>query len=164
MQQFNDKPNFKLLLHIKPSARASILGSILYPEIAGDIWFYETEYGVLVVCDIEGLPNTNHPCQNQFALHIHEGSSCSGNNIGPFASAGEHYNPNNCPHPQHAGDLPPLINANGNAFSVVLTNKFTVNEIIDKTVIIHLLNDDFKTQPSGNSGAKIACGEIKLYN
>ena len=42
----------------------------------------------------------------------------------------------------------------------VLINKFTVNEIIGRTVIIHSQPDDFTTQPSGNSGKKIACGEI----
>ena len=41
----------------------------------------------------------------------------------------------------------------------VLINKFTVNEIIGRTVIIHSQPDDFTTQPSGNSGKKIACGE-----
>lgn len=42
-----------------------------------------------------------------------------------------------------------------------MTDRFTVNEVIGKTVIIHLHPDDFATQPSGNSGEKIACGVIK---
>ena len=43
----------------------------------------------------------------------------------------------------------------------VLLNKFSINEIIGKTVIIHDMPDDFTTQPSGNSGTKIACGVIQ---
>lgn len=43
----------------------------------------------------------------------------------------------------------------------VLTNRFNIEEIIGKVVIIHDKPDDFVTQPSGNSGTKIACGEIK---
>ncbi|MBR1884477.1 MAG: superoxide dismutase family protein, partial [Clostridia bacterium] len=42
----------------------------------------------------------------------------------------------------------------------VLVDKFKINDIIGKTVIIHDGTDDFKTQPSGNAGSKIACGEI----
>lgn len=45
----------------------------------------------------------------------------------------------------------------------VLTNRFNIEEIIGKVVIIYDKPDDFVTQPSGNSGTKIACGEIKKY-
>ena len=67
-----------------------------------------------------------------------------------------------CPHPFHAGDFPPLLENNGYAYSKFLTNKFKISEIIGKVIIIHDLPDDFTTQPSGNSGTKIACGVI--YN
>ena len=46
----------------------------------------------------------------------------------------------------------------GNA---VVTDRFTISDIIGRTVVIHKSPDDFTTQPSGNAGAKIACGEIK---
>ena len=64
-------------------------------------------------------------------------------------------------HPYHAGDLPPLFGSGGVAVSVFLTDRFHLEDIIGKTVIIHSSPDDFTTQPSGNAGAKIACGEIK---
>lgn len=157
-------PNFETFLNLKPNAKAEIKGSMFYPKIQGDVWFYQTEYGVLVVADIEGLPNLDGNCNNPiFAFHIHNGSRCSGNDDDPFANVGTHYNPHNCLHPQHAGDLPPLFSANGNAFLAVLTSRFNVYEVIGKTVIIHFSPDDFTTQPSGNSGVKIACGEIKAY-
>ena len=57
--------------------------------------------------------------------------------------------------------MPPLFWNNGYAFQMFLTDRFTVKEIIGKTVIIHDNADDFTTQPSGNSGEKIACGVIE---
>ncbi|MBQ7797798.1 MAG: superoxide dismutase family protein [Clostridia bacterium] len=160
----NINPNFESLFNRRPQARAIINGSTLYPSIKGDIWFYNTEYGVLIVAHIEGLPNPIGRCNSPiFALHIHEGNSCTGNTSDPFANAGTHYNPNACPHPYHAGDLPPLFGVNGNAFSATLTNRFDINDIIGKTIIIHSSSDDFRTQPAGNSGTKIACGEIQRY-
>ena len=84
-----------------------------------------------------------------------------GNAEDEFANAGSHYNPTNCLHPYHAGDLPPLIENNGHAYMSVLLNNFKIKDIIGKVVIIHDSTDDFKSQPSGNSGKKIACGKIK---
>ncbi len=161
----NNIPDFQSLFNIRPQARAKINGSILYPTIDGDVWFYNAGSAVLVVVDVEGLPNPPTRCSSPiFALHIHEGGNCSGNSTDPFYDAGMHYNPNNCLHPYHSGDLPTLFGVNGNAFLATLTNRFSINEIIGKTIIIHSSPDDFKTQPSGNSGTKIACGEIKKFN
>lgn len=58
-------------------------------------------------------------------------------------------------------NLPPLIENNGYAYMSVLTNKFKIENIIGKVIIIHDPSDDFTTQPSGNSGTKIACGKIE---
>lgn len=145
-----------------PDALALIGGSEKYPSIRGRVRFYQTFSGVIVMSEITGLPQSNEPCKNPvFAFHIHSGSLCKGNADDPFSDAGTHYNPSGCPHPYHAGDLSPLFGANGKAFSAFLTDRFTVREIIGKTVIIHSRPDDFKTQPSGNAGEKIACGEIR---
>lgn len=145
-----------------PDATAEIFGNNNFPEIEGTMCFYQTDKGVLAGVEISGLPSSDDVCKSPvFALHIHEGSSCTGNANDSFANVMSHYNPRNCPHPYHAGDLPPLFGANGYAFSVFLTDRFTVNEIMGKTVIIHSDPDDFTTQPSGNAGTKIACGVIK---
>lgn len=157
----NSFPDFSGLLSQMPNAVAKVKGSVVYPKIKGEVWFYQTDYGVLVVADIEGLPVLADKCKSPiFAFHIHEGSSCTGNQQDPFFNVGKHYNPNNCMHPFHAGDLPPLFGTNGNAFSAVLTDRFNLEEIIGKSVVIHSSFDDFKSQPAGNSGIKIACGEI----
>lgn len=63
-------------------------------------------------------------------------------------------------HPNHAGDLPPLLSAGGYAKMTVLTGRFRVDEIVGRTLVIHNGVDDFTGQPSGNSGKKIACGII----
>lgn len=88
------------------------------------------------------------------------GNSCTGNSNDEFADAKMHYNPTNCPHPYHTGDLLPLIENNGYSYIRVFVNKFNLNDIIGKVIIIHDMPDDFASQPSGNSGTKIACGEI----
>lgn len=89
------------------------------------------------------------------------GSSCTGNDEDEFANAKTHFNPTKCSHPFHIGDLPPLIENNGYAYMSVLINKFKIQDILGKVLIIHDMPDDFSTQPSGNSGTKIACGKIE---
>ena len=142
-------------------AIANIKGSNAYPNLHGRVILKQEEYGVIVTAEIYGLPVNNTKCSsNIFGFHIHEGDSCTGNINDPFVNAKSHYNPNNCQHPAHAGDLPPLFGNDGYAYLSFLTNRFSLNEVLGKTIIIHDKPDDFTSQPSGNSGNKIACGEI----
>lgn len=151
------------VLYGKPQAAASIMGSESYPDISGTVWFYQTNKGVIVCTEVSGLPHSGEPCQTRiFGFHIHTGSHCEGNMDDPFAQAMSHYDPHGCEHPHHAGDLPPLFGNSGTALSLFLTDRFSVEEVIGKTVIIHDHPDDFTTQPSGNSGTKIACGTIQV--
>ena len=152
----------EILANKKPDAKASVKGSPEYNKINGTVEFFQTKYGTLVKVKIKGLPSSKEKCKSPvFAFHIHSGSKCSGNEKDPFADALTHYNPDNCKHPYHAGDLPPLFGNDGYAYMEFLTDRFRVNEVIGKTVIIHSNPDDFMTQPSGNAGMKIACGIIK---
>ncbi len=151
------------ILNIKkrPYAFAKIKGNNDYPQINGIVYFYKVQASVLVLIQLNGLPVSDDICKNPiFAVHIHNGGSCTGDNSDPFADAMAHYNPKNCVHPYHAGDLPPIFGVNGLGFSAFLTNRFAAKEVIGKTIIIHSKPDDFTTQPSGNSGRKIACGVI----
>lgn len=143
-----------------PDAQAEIKGAPSNPDILGLVSFYQLQKGVLVTAEISNLPIGGECDLGVFGFHIHLGNSCTGNESDPFADAKTHYNPYSCPHPYHAGDLPPLFGNNGYAYMTVLTNRFTVDEIMGKTVIIHDRPDDFTTQPAGNSGNKIACGVI----
>lgn len=146
----------------KPVAMAKISGSREYGTINGKVDFYDTYGGTIVIVQIQGIPKELG--NGFFGFHIHEGGSCTGNMDNPFADAGQHYNPENKPHPEHAGDLPPLLGSNGNAWMMVYTDRFYPEDVIGKAVIIHSKPDDFRTQPSGDSGEKIACGEIKEWD
>ena len=81
--------------------------------------------------------------------------------ISPFDQVGSHYTPTSQPHPDHAGDLPPLFSTFGYAWTIFYDGRVSINEIIGKSIIIHSNKDDFTPQPSGNSGKKIACGVIQ---
>ncbi len=137
-----------------PHAAAQIKGGAQTPQVTGEVRFYQECGAVLVVADISGMPTGE---TGFFALHIHEGNSCGGEG---FAQTNGHYNPSGAAHPDHAGDLPPLMRCGERAFLAVRTDRFCVQEIIGKTVVIHGGPDDFHTQPAGNAGTKIACGEI----
>ena len=146
----------------KPNSAADISGGENYPRIRGRVIFRQQKNGVLVTADIYGLPTGETGCDSGvFGFHIHEGEDCGSNGQEPFSNTKGHYNPGDCPHPYHAGDLPPLFENDGYAYMSFLTNRFTATEIIGRTVVIHLKPDDFHSQPSGNSGEKIACGVIK---
>lgn len=143
------------------NAKANIKGGKLYPQINGVVYFNQTKRGVLITSEIYNLPTFKENCKyGIYGFHIHTGTSCTGDEEDEFKDALTHYNPNNCSHPNHAGDLPPLFENNGYAYMSFLTNRFKVKDIIGKVIIIHDMPDDFRTNPSGNSGKKIACGKI----
>ncbi len=138
-----------MFTNIFSSAKAHIKGGKKYPKIDGTVTFKEIKNGILVTAKINGLPQSNNNCIGRFfGFHIHEGTSCSGNLSDEFANVKSHLNSTNCPHPFHIGDLPPLIENNGYAYMSVLINKFKINDIIGKVIIIHDSPDDFTSQPS----------------
>jgi len=136
------------------SAVANIKGGEKAPTLCGRVKFEQMGSYVLVSAKIKGLPQNG--C-GFFGFHIHEGDSCDGSD---FSDTGSHYNPTDGLHPTHAGDLPPLMFCNGGACMTVATDRFTVKDIIGRTVVIHSMPDDFTSQPAGNAGTKIACGVI----
>lgn len=160
--QSNTKSYASKLFQGRLSAIAQIQGSSQYPALHGTVSFYPTLRGTLVAAELFGLPSSSDPCQSPvLGFHIHSGKSCTGDESDPFKNADGHYNPKNCAHPFHAGDLPPLFSNGGYAWMCVLTNRVKLKELIGRTVIVHSAPDDFTTQPSGNSGEKIACGVIR---
>lgn len=138
-----------------PRAIAWIRGGSGYSGIRGTVKFFQRRDGTLVQAEVKGLPQTE---TGFFAFHIHEGETCGGEG---FSDTGGHFNPSGAAHPNHAGDLPPLLADHGIACMKLLTGRFCAEEVIGKTVVIHAGPDDFHTQPSGNAGAKIACGVIR---
>ncbi len=94
------------------------------------------------------------------------GNISQNNNTGMMPGQGMnnmmgHFNPGGMSHPFHAGDFPPLLSNQGYAWTAFFDRRFTIDEIIGKTVVIHSRPDDFSSQPSGNSGNPLACGEIR---
>ena len=138
-----------------PDAVAQIRGGIEAPQLSGCVEFCQENGCVLIVARISGLPESE---TGFFGFHIHQGENCSG---ADFSGTGSHYNPMDQMHPVHAGDLPPLLACRGIAYLSVKTDRFSVDEIIGRTVVIHSDPDDFHSQPAGNSGKKIACGVIR---
>ena len=138
-----------------PDAAAYIAGGPDAPQLRGNALFFQKGNHVLVEVHVSGLPNNETAF---FGLHIHEGGSCGGTG---FSGTGSHYNPAKTVHPVHEGDLPPLLRCNGGAFLQVRTDRFRVEDVIGKTVVIHSNPDDFTSQPAGNAGSKIACGLIE---
>ena len=151
-----------ILLNRKPEAWAEIRGSAKYPAIQGEVMLYPLWRGTLVIATISGLPEGTKPCGEKFfGFHIHEGEHCTGNAEDPFADTGLHWNPYECGHPEHAGDFPVLMESSGYALEIFYTDRFYPEEVIGRTAVIHDMPDDFRSQPSGDSGQKIACGMIQ---
>lgn len=147
-----------LLRYNEPQAEAWIRGNAQNPQLNGVVRFYQTPYaGVLIEAEIFGLPdNTALNPSGFYAMHIHENGDCSM----PFDKTGAHYNPTNEPHPEHAGDLLPLLGNQGYAWLSFFDRRFQIPAIRGRSVIIHQMRDDFTTQPSGAAGEKIGCGVI----
>lgn len=139
----------------KPDAVAWIHDNAQYPELFGNVFFIRMPSGgVIITAEVIGLPQTS----GFLGMHIHEIGDCTL----PFDKTGNHYNPARMEHPMHAGDLPPLLNNNGYAYISFYDARFTVKDVIGKSIIIHSRRDDFTSQPSGDAGDKIGCGVIKV--
>lgn len=141
-----------------PDATAIIRGGSAYPEISGVANFYYVRSGIGLMVEVElaNLPNSISYAPRFLGMHIHENGNCRDN----FAYTGMHYNPRNAVHPYHLGDFPSILNSNGYAYLVFYDSFITLDDIAGRSIIIHSKQDDFTTQPSGDSGDKIACGII----
>ncbi len=141
----------------RPRAMAWVQGNASHPQISGLVKFYDAPYGgTLVEAEIFGLPK-DAPSGTFFGMHIHQYGDCSDQ----FQHTGDHFNPTGMMHPQHAGDLPPLLGNQGYAWTAFFDRRFRISDILNRSVVIHSQRDDFTTQPAGDSGTKIACGVIR---
>ncbi|MGH8733857.1 MAG: superoxide dismutase family protein [Burkholderiales bacterium] len=145
----------KATASLQPTKGSSVKGTVSF-EQRGD--------KVRVSANVSGLrPN------GEFGFHIHEAGDCSS---GDGMSAKGHFNPLGKPHgspnssERHAGDMPMLrADSGGNAKLDTELDTITVapgpTSIVGRGLIVHADPDDFKTQPTGNAGARLACGVIK---
>ena len=131
-------------------------------QTGGKVSFTASGDRVRVVAKVTGLSQGMH------GFHIHEKGDCS---AADAMSAGGHFNPTNKPHgnpaagDHHGGDMPMLeADAAGNASLDVTLDTVTLDRstdsIVGRAVVVHKDPDDYKTQPTGNSGARVACGVI----
>ena len=146
-----------------PSATAS-LQPTKGNKTAGTIKFTQSGDKVRVAGEVTGLrPGQEH------GFHIHEAGDCSS---GDGMSTKGHFNPQSKPHghpstaQRHAGDMPALkADANGTAKIDATLDIITVSagptSVVGKGLIVHASPDDYKTQPTGNAGARLACAVIQ---
>lgn len=149
----------EILRNGRPDAMAWVTGNRENPQLSGLVKFYLTPYeGILIEAEIFGLPDRKTKgSTDYYAMHIHENGDCTP----PFDKTGEHYTRDGEKHPQHTGDLIPLMGNQGYAWTAFYDKRVRIQEIMGRSVIIHAMPDDFTTQPSGNSGTKIGCGVIR---
>lgn len=144
-------------------ARAEVEGGPLAPQLRATVEFRRGPNGTLVLVRARGLPpyQPGMPPIGPHGFHIHEGGSCEvGDPERPFQAAGGHWNPDEQPHGNHAGDFPVLFSYGGRAWLSFFTDRFAPEQPIGRTVIIHRHPDDYRTQPDGAAGPRLACGVI----
>jgi Cu-Zn family superoxide dismutase len=132
-------------------------------SVTGTVTFTKVDGGVKVVADLQGLTPGKH------GIHIHECGDCS---AADGTSAGGHFNPMGMNHGapmdamRHEGDMGNILaDATGKAHLEYVDKDIAfegVTSIIGRSVIVHKNEDDLKTQPTGNAGARVACGVIGI--
>lgn len=149
-----------------PATAEALLAPTTGSNASGTVKFIEGD-GVLIEASVTGLAPGRH------GFHIHDKGDCSAPDA---TSAGGHFNPDGMPHgdpakgDHHLGDMPMLVaDANGNAKLETILQGLGISgggqgsgkgNIVGRSVIVHAAPDDFTTQPTGNSGARVACGVI----
>ena len=150
---------------------------LLTPQgvLAGSAKLQAVQGGVEMTLEVAGMAPGTH------GFHIHEKGECgpstdaSGKTVA-FGAAGGHFDPYNTqthghpgqsPHEVHAGDTPNLVvNASGQGTLRYTNTSVTLtpgaNSIAGRSLEVHESQDDYKTNPAGNSGPRIACGVILM--
>jgi len=142
----------KATAKLEPRSGNTVIGTVSFTKVGDD---------VQVIADIQNLKPGKH------GFHIHEKGDCSAMD---GSSAGGHFNPTHQHHggttgtERHAGDLGNIEADASGKVHIDMKGKWDLNgenSIIGKSIVVHEKEDDLKTDPSGNSGARIACGVIQ---
>ncbi len=146
-------------------------------EVRGEAQFEQAGMGVRVTVQVSGLTPGMH------GLHVHEFGRCTPgvdpaeNKVVPFGGAGGHFDPGGSKNHDsptagnkygHGGDLPMLeVGADGTGKATFTTSKISLtgmNGVLNRSIVIHAGMDDYKSDPSGKSGARERCGVILRNN
>ena len=151
-----------VIMPAKPVAQAT-LESRSGSQVKGVVSFYRSGDATLVQADVTGLTPGEH------GFHVHESGDCSAPDA---ASAKGHFNPHGMRHghhhhaERHVGDLPNLVaDAQGRAVYKAEVKGLSLaagaDGIVGRSVVVHADPDDYRSQPAGNSGRRVACGVIQ---
>ncbi len=141
----------------RPALIGLLSGGLGHEDINGTAAVFWLPDAVWLEAQFDGLP-----ASEVFGFHIHDGTVCTAEN--GFSDAGSHLDL--CGegvwcgrHPYHAGDLPPVFSdGDGAAVFGVYLDRARIEDISGKTIVLHSRPDDFRSQPAGDSGIRIACG------
>ena len=147
----------EITVNIEPRSNSNISGEAVFTEENGE---------VTMTVNVSGLTEGQH------AIHLHEKADCSSDDA---TSAGGHWNPTMEDHGKwgegeyHRGDIGNFdVDAEGNGSITFTTDQWCIDcedeqkNIVGKSVMIHEGADDFSSQPSGDAGARVGCGEITM--
>ena len=144
----------------------AVLASASGSRVSGKLTLAPMGDGVHISGEVGGLP-----ANAQSGFHVHEKGDCSAVDA---TSAGAHFNPAASQHGRagtathHAGDMDNLVSDASGVAKVnmhlrgVTLGGGAANDIAGRAVIVHAAPDDYHTQPTGNAGARVACGVIKV--
>ena len=144
----------------------AVLASASGSRVSGKLTLAPMGDGVHISGEVGGLP-----ANAQSGFHVHEKGDCSAVDA---TSAGAHFNPAASQHGRagtathHAGDMDNLVSDASGVAKVnmhlrgVTLGGGAANDIAGRAVIVHAAPDDYRTQPTGNAGARVACGVIKV--
>ena len=151
-----------LLAQASASPTASATLKDAKGKAVGTAQLTQTPHGVLISVDLHGLKAGAH------AIHLHEIGKCDAPD---FKSAGGHFNPTKKSHGfmvaegAHAGDMPNIdVPANGKLKAELLAADATLDNLLDQdgaALVVHAKADDYKSQPAGDAGDRVACGVIE---
>lgn len=152
----DNPPPVHAIARIEPASGSGVTGRAVFTVDGAKVRLELT---------VEGLSAGPH------AVHLHENGDCS---AADASSAGGHWNPSASQHgqwgqdPFHRGDIGNLVPGdNGTATLTMTTDLWKVGDgsagdVVGRSIVVHAKEDDFKTQPTGNAGGRIGCGEIRF--